>query len=455
MTLDRDSQRLDELIAFEQDRFVDRMGRSTELARAAHRSLAGGATSSWQLTDPHPIWIDHGKGSRLFDVDGHELVDLHGGYGVMLAGHAHPAIAEAVRGQIAHGSHFAQPVEEAVVVADHLRADYRQPLWRFGNSGTESTMDAVHLMRAATGRDLVIKFEGAYHGHHDMLQVSTWLTDTAVLGAPDRPRSVVASPGIPDAVASLTLVAPFNDLDAVEALLVAHAGKVAGVITEPVLMNCGVVPPEPGFLEGLRRLTNEHGVLLTFDEVKTGLTAGRGGCTARYGVTPDLVCLAKSLGGGLPISAIGGSEDVMSLIVNGAYEQVGTFNGNPLSIAAARAMLEEVMTDEAYRHLGDMQMAMAEGAQAIIHEYALPAYVADVGAKGSITYRESPVRNYRDFLAVDGRWAYAAWLTQINRGVLLPPWGKGEQWLLSVQHTAEDVDLYLETLAVFAQAVRG
>jgi glutamate-1-semialdehyde 2,1-aminomutase len=387
----------------------------------------------------------------VWDVDGNEYVDLHGGYGVMLAGHAHPAIVAAVSDRVRRGTHFAQPTADAIVVAEELSARYGFPLWRFGNSGTESTMDAVHLMRAITGRDLIIKFEGAYHGHHDSVMVSVWNEDG--LGPESRPRSLASGSGIPQAVVDLTLVATFNDLGVVSDLLDEHEGRVAGIIVEPVLQNCGILLPVAGFLQGLRDLTRKHGALLAFDEVKTGLTVGKGGATRRFGVQPDIVCLAKALGGGLPISAIGGTEEVMSHIVDGSYDQVGTFNGNPLSMAAARAMLTEIMVDEVYEHLDQIQNRMEKGANEVVGRHRLVAHVATAGAKGSVIYCAEPMRTYRDFLEVDGRYAQAAWLYQFNRGVFLPPWGKGEQWLLSVQHTDVDVDRYLETLDGFATVI--
>ncbi|HEY4607264.1 MAG TPA: aspartate aminotransferase family protein [Acidimicrobiia bacterium] len=439
---------LDDLIATEQRRFLERAPKATEMGLRANKSLAGGVTSSWQISEPQPVWIDRGRGSRVWDVDGNEYVDLHGGYGVMLAGHAHPAIVAAVTNRVGRGTHFAQPTPDAIVVAEELSQRYGFPLWRFGNSGTEATMDAVHLMRAITGRDLIIKFEGAYHGHHDSVMVSVWNEEG--LGSATRPRSLAAGGGIPQAIVELTLVATFNDLEVVGQLFEEHEGQVAGVILEPVLQNCGVLLPEPGFLQGLRDLTRKHDALLTFDEVKTGLTVGKGGATKRFGVQPDIVCLAKALGGGLPISAIGGTEEVMSHIVDGTYEQVGTFNGNPLSMAAARAMLTEVMVEDIYRHLDHIQTRMEKGANEVVGRHQLVAHVATAGAKGSVIYSAEPLRTYRDFLAVDGRFAQAAWLYQFNRGVFLPPWGKGEQWLLSVQHADDDIDRYLETLDGFA-----
>ncbi len=452
-TRSTDSVAIERIIERERETFLKRMKGSAAATERAQATLVGGVTSSWQISYPHPIWIDRGEGSHLFDVDGNEYIDYHGGYGVGLAGHAHPAIVRAVTERVTRGTHFAQPVSDAVVVAEELAARYGLPLWRFGNSGTEATMDAVHLMRAATGRDLIIKFEGAYHGHHDSVQVSTWVEEG--LGDERRPKSVAYSAGYPQAIVDLTLIAPFNDLEVVEELFAENPGKIAGVIIEPVLMNCGIVPPEPGFLEGLRDVTRANGAYLTFDEVKTGFTVGYGGVTRRYGVTPDIVCLAKALGGGIPVSAIGGIPEIMSLIVDGVYDQVGTFNGNPLSMAAAKAMLTEILIEPTYEHMANLQTRMGEGAERIVAEYELPAYVVRLGAKGSITYSPERITNYRQSLKMDGPAALAAWLTQFNRGVFLPPWTKGEQWLISVQHTEADIDQYLDTLEVFARAMRG
>lgn len=450
-SVDQSTALLDRLIQEEEVRLTERTPRAAEFAERANRTLPGGVTSSWQISRPHPIWIEEGKGSRVRDVDGNEYIDYHGGYGAMLAGHAHPAIVAAVTERVRKGTHFAQPTPDALVVADELVDRYGMPLWRFGNSGTEATMDAIHLMRVITGRDLIIKFEGGYHGHHDSAMVSVWNEDG--LGPADRPKSVAAGGGIPQAMVDLTLIAIFNDLGLVETLFEEHPGEIAGVIVEPILQNCGVLLPRDGFLQGLREITTRHDALLTFDEVKTGLTVGRGGATSLYGVRPDIVCLAKSLGGGLPISAIGGTTHVMEAITDGTYDQVGTFNGNPLSMAAAKAMLTEVMVPETYEHLGVLQKRMRTGAEGVIANHHLPAHVATAGAKGSVIYSPEPMQTYRDFLRIDGRYAMGAWLYQFNRGVFLPPWAKGEQWMISVQHSTADIDRYLETLDEFAATI--
>jgi glutamate-1-semialdehyde 2,1-aminomutase len=440
-------------ITDEQERiFVARQPESARMASRAEQFLAGGVTSSWQITAPQPVWLSHGKGSKIYDVDGHEYVDLHGGYGAALAGHAHPAIVEAVRDQVGLGTHFAQPTRNAVAVGEELARRFGLPRWRFANSGTEATMDAVHLMRAITGRDLIIKVEGCYHGHHDSVQVSV-TPEAADVGPADRPAQTAASTGIPDAIVQLTLVARFNDLGSVQRLLDEHPGQVAGMIVEPVMMNAGIIEPQPGYLAGLRDLLHAHGALLTFDEVKTGLTAGPGGVTRRSGVTPDLICLAKAIGGGVAIAAVGGSDAVMEHVARGDYEMVGTFNGNPLAVAACRAMLTEVATPEAYRRIDALREQAVTGIEREIARTGLPAHVVAVGAKGCVVFSPDPVRDYRGFLAVDDRYSHAHWLFQHNGGVFLPPWGKIEQWLISVQHDEADIDRLVANFAAFATAV--
>ncbi|HEX6150351.1 aspartate aminotransferase family protein [Nocardioides sp.] len=445
---------IDRLIREESERFLARQPRSAELIERSRRHLAGGATSNWQIADPQAVWMSHGAGSRIFDVDGTEYSDFHGGYGVSLAGHAHPAIVRAVTERVGRGTHFAQPTEDSIVVAEELARRWGLPQWRFGNSGTESTMDAVHLMRVATGRDRLLKVEGCYHGHHDSVQVSV-APEEGEMGPADAPTSAPAGSGVPQAMVDLVTIVPFNDLAAVDRALAAHPGSVAGMILEPLMMNAGVIHPQPGYLAGLKELLHAHGALLTFDEVKTGLTVGPGGVTRAQGVTPDIVCIAKAIGGGVSTAAIGGTEELMALIADGTYEQVGTFNGNPLAMAATRAMLTEVMTDAAYAHIERLASAMRAGIEEIIERHDLPWHVVTAGAKGCIAFRSEAIRNYRDFLDVDERLGQAHWLVQHNGGVFLPPWGKIEQWLISVQHNDEDVERFVTNVDRLARAVRA
>jgi glutamate-1-semialdehyde 2,1-aminomutase len=447
------STRIDTLIEDETATFLGRQQQSKAMTESA-RALAGGATSSWQVAEPHAVWISHGAGPKVYDVDGNEYSDFHGGYGVSLAGHAHPAIVKAVQERVTRGTHFAQPTEDSIVVADNLAERFGQPLWRFGNSGTEATMDAVHLMRAATGRDRILKVEGCYHGHHDSVMVSIYPEDDAAMGPDEAPHGLPAGAGLTDALTRLVTVVPFNDLAAVEAALTRHRGEIAGMILEPIMMNAGIIHPDDGYLAGLRDLLHAHGALLTFDEVKTGLTVGPGGVSRLSGVTPDLVCVAKSVGGGISTAAIGGST-VMELIVRGDYEQVGTFNGNPLAMAAARAMLTEVLDDAAYARLDQLRDRMRVGLQDVIDRHDAPWRVITAGAKGCVSFLPQRIRNFRDFRELDGRFGHAHWLVQHNRGAFLPPWGKVEQWLISVQHTDADVDRFVANCDHLADIVLG
>ena len=445
---------LKQIIAAQEEIFVRRQPNSAHLADAAQQHLAGGVTSSWQITAPQPVWLSHGHGSKVYDVDGNEYVDLHGGYGAALAGHAHPAIQQAIAAQVSRGTHFAQPTPNAIAVARELAHRFGLPRWRFANSGTEATMDAVHLMRSITGRDLIIKIEGCYHGHHNSVQVSV-MPDPDDAGPQDKPHSAPSSTGIPKAITDLTLIATFNDLGSVERLLNEHKDQVAGMIIEPIMMNAGIIKPEPGYLAALKDLLHQHHALLTFDEVKTGLTVGPGGVTKQQDVQPDLITLAKSLGGGVSVAAIGGTETVMDHVASGGYEMVGTFNGNPLAMAATRAMLCEVATPEAYEKIEKLRLRAAEGIEQAIARSDLTAHVVTAGAKGCVVFAAEPVTSYRGFLGVDDRYSHAHWLYQHNGGVFLPPWGKIEQWLISVQHDEADIDRLIENFAVFARAVGG
>src|SRR5215469_9385968 len=443
---------LADLIAEQERFFIDRQPNSARMAVEAREALAGGVTSSWQISRPQPVWLSHGAGSKVYDIDGNEYVDMHGGYGASMAGHAHPAVVAAVQHQVTQGTHFAQPTRDALAVARELSRRFSLPQWRFANSGTESTMDAVHLMRAITGRDLIIKVEGCYHGHHDSVQVSVY-PDADQMGPADRPASVPSSAGIPRSLTDLTIIVGFNDLAAVDRVLGERRGEVAGMIVEPIMMNAGVILPEPGYLAGLRELLHAHGALLAFDEVKTGLTAGPSGAIGVTGVTPDIICLAKAIGGGIAVAAIGATNEVMRHVAEGDYEQVGTFNGNPLAMAAARAMLCEVATPDAYKRIDRLREQAVAGINEAVTRYGLAAHAVAVGAKGCIVFSREPVRDFRSFDALNDDYSHLHWLFHHNGGVFLPPWGKSEQWLISVQHDEQDIGRFNRNVMRFGACV--
>jgi glutamate-1-semialdehyde 2,1-aminomutase len=417
----------------------------------ARRVLPLGVPSSFQAYDPHPIVVRHASGSRMTDVDGNEYVDYDMGFGALFAGHMNPIVAAAVREQLDDGTLYVTPCELNAEVAELLRDRYRLPLWRFTNSGTEATMDAVRVARGATGRDKIVKVEGGYHGHHDELMISM-KPSLEEAGPADAPRSVPATDGIASGVVADTVVVPYNDPEALERVLA--GGDVACFIVEPVMENIGICLPDPGYLEAVRQLTTAHGSLLIFDEVKTGITAGFGGATGHFGVEPDLVTLAKSIGGGFPVGAFGGKQEYMDLITAGKVLHLGTYNGNPLVMAAARATLAEACSHEQTETAIERNGRLVSVCQKVIDDAGLPAHTVEFGAKGCVTWSTQRVRNYRDYKATDFDLAFAQWIHGINRGVLLPP-GLDEQWLISVMHTDDDATRYADVFGEFAAELRA
>ena len=313
----------------------------------------------------------------MWDVDGNEYLDFHNGFGSMVQGHAHPAIGAALQERYASGTHFAAPTEDAIVVAEELQRRWGGlARWRYTNSGSESTMDAIRIARAYTGRDTVMKIFGSYHGHHDTVMVSIGV-EYDKIGDRENLASLPYGAGIPQATVDMTVAVPFNDAGAMERRierLDTEGRKPACVIMEAAMMNLGVVLPEAGLPRAeVRDICTRHGIVLIFDEVKTGLCIAAGGATERFGVMPDMVTLAKALGGGVPTGAIGGNEEVMSVVEDGSVFQVGTYNGNPLGMAATRANLLEVLTPDAYAHLDRLNDRILAGCEEVIRKHNLRA----------------------------------------------------------------------------------
>ena len=454
-TIEIDEQRVEALAQEELARLNERTPKSAAMFERARTSLSGGVASSYQLRDPWPIYLASGEGPTVTDVDGNRYWDFHNGFGSMVQGHAHPAIVRALRDRAELGTHFAAVTEDTVVVAEALAERFRLPLWRFVNSGSEATMDAIRIARALTGRDTIMKIFGSYHGHHDAVMVSIGVPYDEI-GDREELASIAYGAGIPAAVTDLTIAVPFNDAGAMERRierLAAEGRAPACVIMEAAMMNLGVVLPQPGYLEQVREITSRHGIVLIFDEVKTGLAIAAGGATERFGVQPDMVTLAKTLGGGLPAGAIGGSEQVMSVVEDGSVYQVGTYNGNPLTMAAARASLEQVLTADAYRHLDGLNERILAGCETVIERYRLPGYAVGIGSKGCVTFSPTPVVDYETFKAnQDVPLTELAWLWNMNRGIYMTP-GREEEWTLSVTHTDEAVDAYVQTFDEMAAAL--
>jgi glutamate-1-semialdehyde 2,1-aminomutase len=455
MTMELDRDRITDLTQTELDALNERTGGSAELYGRANRVLAAGVASSYQLRDPWPIYLERGKGPKVWDVDHNELWDFHNGFGSMVQGHAHPAIGNAVKERYELGTHFAAPTEDAVVVGEELARRFRLPKWRYTNSGSESTMDAIRIARALTGRETIMKIFGSYHGHHDAVMVSIGVEYDRI-GPRSNPASLPYGAGIPQATVDLTKAVHFNDAETMERRieeLDAEGHKPACVIMEAAMMNLGVVLPEDGYLEAVREITRRHGVILIFDEVKTGITIAAGGAVEKFGVEPDMITLAKALGGGLPSGAIGMTEEVSRVVEDGTVYQVGTYNGNPLSMAAARANLLEVMTPDAYAHLDHLNERILRGCQAVIDDHELAAYPVGIGSKGCVTFSPVKVTDYQVFKDnQDEQLSELAWLFNVNRGIFMTP-GREEEWTLSVTHTDEAVDRYVEVFAELAEAL--
>lgn len=439
------------IFASEKATLLEATPRSRALFERARTTMPLGVTSSFQAIDPYPIYLERGEGAQVIDVDGRRYVDFNNGLGAMAVGHAHPAIVAAIERAARSGTHFAVTTERAVRLAEELCRRFRMERVRFGNSGTEATMDAIRVARGVTGRDVICKIEGSYHGHHDTVMFSVTPSLMLIEKGEAEGAQIPASKGIPPEMAEWTLVLRFNDLDAAEQLFAERGEEIACLIIEPVMMNIGIVLPKPGYLEGLRDLCHRHGTVLIFDEVKCGATIAAGGATERFGVQPDLICVAKSVFGGLPGSAFGGRADLMDQIGVGIAQQ-GTFNGNPLVAAGALAALTEVLTPDAYRRFDELGARLASGCRSAIAAHGLPAHVVDLGCKGCISYRREPLVDYRSFLETNAELFEASWAWLVNRGIFMTP-GNEEQWTISAQHTEADIDRFIEVFAGFCEAV--
>lgn len=444
-----DHARVATLMAAEWERFAAQTPASGEHSLRAQKSLPLGVTSSFQHWDPHPISVVSAKGAYLTDVDGHRLLDLSMGFGAMLVGHLNPTVVARVTEALeSTGTLFVTPSPTATEAAERFQVRFGLDMLRFTNSGTESLMYAIRTARAYTQRKAIVKLEGGYHGGYDALSVSV-KPDVADAGPEENPTPVTPF----EVEAGTVHVVPYNDIERMREVLAQHHDDIACVVMEPVMENLGIVLPDAGYLSAVRAACDEFGVLLVFDEVKTGLTAGYAGAAKRLGVKPDLITLAKSIGGGLPVAAFGGRREVMQAVVDNRMPHFGTYNGNPLVMAAVMAV-DEVCTHEALGAAEDVNDGALRDIDAIISEYELPAHTVGLGLKGAVTWSPAPVRNYRDYKRTDFEVAELSWLWGVNRGVLTPP-GLDEQWLVSLAHTPADMDLLVGTFRDLAEQLRA
>ena len=385
-----------------------------------------------------PFVVERGEGARIWDADGNEYIDYVLSWGPLVLGHAAPVILEALRETMARGTSFGIPTGLEVTLGELVRE--RMPhveMMRFVSSGTEATMSALRLARASTGRDLLLKFDGCYHGHADSFLVRAG-SGVATLGLPN-------SPGVPDALAALTLTAPFNDVAAIEAIMTAHGDRIAAIFVEPIVGNAGFITPDAAFLPALRRLATAHGALLVFDEVMTGFRVAPGGAAEYFGITPDLTTLGKVIGGGLPVAAYGGRRDLMELVApSGPMYQAGTLSGNPLAMAAGIATLT-ALTPDVHAGIAQRTRALVEGLRHIAARRGVPFTADSAGSMFGFFFRAEPVRSYADARTADVELFRRFFHAALDRGVYIAP-SAFEAGFVSAAHGDEEIAMTLERL---------
>jgi glutamate-1-semialdehyde 2,1-aminomutase len=443
-----------ELLAREKERYRQRTPESASLATELRELVPAGVSSTYRAYDPYPFHASHAEGVHVVDVDGNRYLDFAMNNGAQLVGHTHPDLEAAVVDQVRDGSLYTRPTALLARAAEPLieRWDAIDQV-RFTNSGTESIMHATRLARAHTGCEKVVRMEGAYHGAHDLALVSK-MPPPSLTGPAGDPRPVVESQGLPGAVTDEILLAQYNDAESVEGLLREHGREVAAILVEPACLNLGLVEPVDGFLERLRELATEYNVILIFDEVKTGVKLAPGGGAEYYDVQPDLVALAKSIGGGYPVGAFGGRRHIMDRIAadleDGAATgaaHYGTYNGNPLALQAVATTLTEILTEDVYDDLAALNRRLARGYRECVEDAGLDAQVKDAGSQGMVHFTSAEIRTFRDWTAVDEDLHEAYWFGLLNGGVLAHPHDASQQWTVSVQHAAEDVDAHVAAFA--------
>jgi glutamate-1-semialdehyde 2,1-aminomutase len=434
-------------------RFADRTPSSKAALERGKRYLPLGVSSNFRSYPPHPVFVKSAKGGKFWDLDGHEYLDHNLSFGVLIAGHAHPTITAAVAERFELGTMFGMPYELEQKLAEELLSRFPVDLIRFANSGTEATMHAIRIARGFTGRDKIIKMEGAYHGVHDSVLIS-YKPPVEQAGDPKHPKRVKASAGIPDGAAENTVPCQFNDLDALEIAFKSNPNQIAAVIVEPIQMNIGIAMPQQGYLQGVHELCKKNGALLIFDEVKTGAKLARGGACEYFKMKPDMICLAKAIGGGFPLAAFGARREIMEVLEKGTVFHAGTYNANAIGVAAGVATLTKVLTPDVYPRVSKLNQMLIDGYNDILKKSDLKGYAIGAGCNGTVQFCDHEVKNYRDWLDVDEEMWKVWWYGMLSRGILTQAYAWDEQWTICVAHTEADIEFHLKTFRELVPALQ-
>lgn len=432
-------------------RYVERSHGSREIYEKVSDYIPYGVNSNQRYYPPYPLYFRDAKGTRIWDVDNNEYIDFNMGYGALIVGHSHPLLVKELKKQLEKGMLYTFPHELLDELSEMVTDLFDIDMFRISNSGSEAVMYALRLARAYTGRDVVIKVEGTYHGTYDHVLISTW-PYRGLAGPRKMPVSVLESMGVPDVVEDLVRIVPYNDTETLEDILDEEGDDVAALIVEPVMMNAGIIKPVNNYLKKLRKLTRDYDIVLIFDEVKTGMRNGPRTAAQEYKVEPDIITMAKAIGGGATISLIGGKEEIISLI--GPSESMrergvvhaGTYNANPIALRSMYITLKEILVPEVYKEMFKLNSRLKEAYEKYFEEYDIDAYVETYGVSGAIIFSDKKVKSFREVLDTDMDLWYPYYFAMINNGIIPMATGPEEMWTLSVQHTEEDIEAHIEKL---------
>ncbi len=435
------------------DKFKKRTERSRQIYNEAKEYIPYGVNSNYRYIDPYPVYFKSGKGSRLYDVDGNEYIDFNMAFGALTIGHSHPKLINGIKERIESGTIIGFEYEGSLELAKLITKIYNLDMVRFSSTGGEATQVAVRIARSYTSKKKILKFEGCYHGSHDSLLVSV-KPPAGKGGYFKYPLPVLSGPGVVQSAADEIIVAPFNDIEAVSKIVEKNYNDIAAIILEPVAMNMGLVIPKEGFLETLRKLSDEYNIVLIFDEIKTG-SKHYGGASSYFNVKPDLMTLGKAIAGGFPLSVVGGKKEIMSVLGPGKTPHAGTFNSNPLSIDASLITLKDIFLERDIRKAEEISKEIAKGYKDIIEDYKIPMNVNQWSLSGSLYFGIDSVENWRDFLKTNVSLWYEYLYGMMNKGIIPAAPGPDEQWTVSIVHTLEEANKNMEAFKEISESLKN